>query len=105
MTRSSDPAMIVVVARYRAAPGNADAVAAALQEYMPHVRAEPGCAGFEAHRGRDDPAEFVLYERYLGPAAFDAHVASSHYETIARDRIRSLLADRTVTFFEQLDPG
>lgn len=103
--RPAGSTVIVVVAHYRAAPGNADAVAAALQEYAPQVRSEPGCAGFDAHRRRDDPAEFVLYERYLGQTEFDAHVASAHYEAIARDRIRPLLADRTVAFYEPLGPG
>lgn len=98
-----DAQMIVIVARYRARPGAAEDVAAALREYTPLVRAESGCVGFAAHRNRDDPDEFMLYESYRGQAEFDAHASSPHYATIARDRIRPLLSERSVTFYEPLD--
>lgn len=69
-----DVPMIVIMATYRARAGVADGIATALREYAPLVQAEPGCLGFTAHRNRDDPDEFVLYERYLGQAEFDVHV-------------------------------
>jgi quinol monooxygenase YgiN len=90
---------VVVVAHYRTQAGADDKVAALLAEYTGLVRAEPGCAGFSAHRAREDPREFVLFEHYQDRAAFDQHVASEHYASIARDRIRPLLDRREVAFY------
>ncbi|MGE3288623.1 MAG: putative quinol monooxygenase [Pseudonocardia sp.] len=100
---SSVDGPVVVVAHYRVRPGAADEVAAALREYTGLVRAEPGCLGFTAHRDRADPEAFALYESYRSQADLDAHVASEHYARIARDRIRPLLAERTVAFYDVLD--
>lgn len=97
--------MIVIIARYRARPDTSEQVAALLREYVPQVQGEPGCAGFVAHRNRDDPDEFLLYERYHDQAAVDAHRASSHFAAIARDRIIPLLAERTVAFYDELAGG
>jgi quinol monooxygenase YgiN len=94
---SGDP--VVVVAHYRAQAGADDEVAALLADYSALVRAEPGCAGFSAHRGREDPQDFVLFEHYQDQAAFDQHVASEHYAAIARDKIRPLLESREVAFY------
>ncbi|MGH8934376.1 MAG: putative quinol monooxygenase [Egibacteraceae bacterium] len=96
--------MIVVIARYRAEEGADDKVAAALREYTPLTRAEPGCLAFAASQSREDPRDFVLYERYLDQAAFDAHASSPHYESIARDRIRPLLDHREVVFLDPIEP-
>ncbi len=96
--RSSDET-VVVVAHYRAQPGNDDTVAELLATYAPLVRAEPGCAAFTAHRASEDPREFVLFEQYRDKAAFDAHVESVHFLEIARDRIRPMLDRRDVMLY------
>jgi (4S)-4-hydroxy-5-phosphonooxypentane-2,3-dione isomerase len=96
---------VIVIARYRAQPDQADEVARQLGLYSPRVREEPGCLGFAAARSRTDPADFVLHEQYHDQDAFDAHVASTHYTEIARDRIRPLLAERAVEFYDPVEPG
>jgi quinol monooxygenase YgiN len=90
---------VVVVARYRVQAGAEDTVNTLLAEYSALVRAEPGCAAFSAHRAREDPREFVLFEHYRDRTAFDHHVASTHYASIARDRIRPLLEHRDVALY------
>lgn len=96
--------MIVVIARYRAKKDAVDKILTALREYTPLTRAEPGCAAFAASQSREDPREFVLYERYLDQAALDTHLSSTHYATIARDRIRPLLDHREVAFLDPIEP-
>jgi quinol monooxygenase YgiN len=93
---------IVVVARYRAAEGLAELVAAALKEYTPLTRAEPGCATFVALRSRDESREFLLYEEYDDLEALDAHRASHHFSAVARDRIWPMLESRDVTLCDVL---
>ncbi|MEX1005400.1 MAG: antibiotic biosynthesis monooxygenase family protein [Acidimicrobiia bacterium] len=89
--------MITVVAHYKALQGRADEVAAALIPYAEIVRTEPGCVTFDVNRSLEDDHDFVLYEVYRDQAAFDAHVASEHFTSIAMGRIRPMLADRQVS--------
>ncbi|MQA16629.1 MAG: hypothetical protein GEV09_21600 [Pseudonocardiaceae bacterium] len=96
--------MIAVVAKYRAAEGAAESLAAALREYTPLTRAEAGCETFVANRSRDEPREFVLYEQYRDAEAFDAHRASEHFASIAQGRIWPLLDSREVTLCDVLEP-
>lgn len=95
---------VIVLARYLAEDAQADEVARLLTQYGPLVREELGCVGFVAARSAKEPTEFVLHEHYRNQDAFDAHVASPHYLEIARDRIRPLLAERSVEFYEALEP-
>jgi autoinducer 2-degrading protein len=90
---------VVVVAQYQARAGEEDTVATLLADYTTLVRAEPGCVAFSAHRALEDPGAFVLYECYRDQAAFDQHVMSAHFGTVARDRIRPLLEGRDVTLY------
>ena len=95
---------VAIVVRYQAMAGKGDEVAALLSRHTVATRAEPGCRDFVALRGVEDPDSFVLYERYTGQEAFEAHTASPHYEGIAVARIRPLLKDRTVEFCEVVQP-
>ena len=96
---------IVVIARYLAITGEGGKVAALLSRHAAASQAEPGCREFTALRGTENPDSFVLYERYESSDAFDAHVASPHYEGIARDQIRPLLRERTVEFCQVITPA
>ncbi|WP_295011760.1 putative quinol monooxygenase [uncultured Microbacterium sp.] len=65
-------------AEFRAFPGAGDAVASLVAGYRAKVLAEPGTVRFDAHRLRDDPNRFFIYEAYADDAAFRAHVGSSY---------------------------
>lgn len=95
---------IAVIARYRAITGEGEQVAALLSRHTAATRAEPGCRAFVALRSTEDPDSFVLYERYESQQAFDAHLASPHYEGIAVAKIRPLLHDRSVEICQLIAP-
>jgi (4S)-4-hydroxy-5-phosphonooxypentane-2,3-dione isomerase len=95
---------VAIVVRYQAQPGQGDQVAVLLGRHVAATRAEPGNRDFVALRLTEDPDSFVLYERYQDQAAFEAHMASPHYQGIAVARIRPLLADRTVEFGQVVAP-
>jgi quinol monooxygenase YgiN len=99
MSRPS-PAEVALIVRYQAITGRGDEVAALLSRHAAATRAEPGCRQFVALRGTEDRDSFVLYEHYDNRAAFDAHLASPHYNGIAVAQIRPLLRDRTLEFCE-----
>jgi quinol monooxygenase YgiN len=87
--------MVTVIARYRAKPGEGDAVAGVLQHHVAATRSEPGCIQFEASRSVEDPDEFVLFERYEDEAAFESHRASPHFHRYILGDVVNRLAERT----------
>jgi (4S)-4-hydroxy-5-phosphonooxypentane-2,3-dione isomerase len=93
-----------VLARYRTSPENAATVARLLVPLAEASRAEPGNRGYEVLVHADDPCAFAIVEHYADRAAFDAHLASAHYNDIAAAQIRPLLTDRQVDFWAAL-PG
>jgi (4S)-4-hydroxy-5-phosphonooxypentane-2,3-dione isomerase len=97
------PTEVAIIVRYRASSGQGDRVAALLARHTAATRAEPGCRAFVALRSTEDPDSFILYERYESREAFEAHVASPHYEGIAVAQIRPLLSERTVEFCQVID--
>jgi (4S)-4-hydroxy-5-phosphonooxypentane-2,3-dione isomerase len=70
----------VVIAYWTAKDGEEEAVAAALTALTEPSRAEPGNLAYVLHRDPADPRRFVIYERYLDAAAFEAHGASKHFK-------------------------
>jgi quinol monooxygenase YgiN len=64
---------------------------------------EAGCRQFDVCRLPDDPATFFLYEVYADRAAFDAHVASTHFRAFDA-AVRDWTAGKVVRTYERLDP-
>lgn len=78
-----------VIAKLRAAPGKADALAALLREQAAVVRREePGCLAYVPYRDATDGDAFVFYEVYRDQAAFDLHRASPHLAAFRERRER-----------------
>jgi quinol monooxygenase YgiN len=69
---------LTIFARFHAAPGRADAVAAAIREVAPQTRAEAGCLGIETYRSIRDPELFHIHSRWTDEAAFEAHAQLPH---------------------------
>ena len=84
----------VVIAQYRAREGEAERVAEALRNMVEPTRAEPGNLDYQVFRDPKDPSLFVLYERYAGADAFEAHRASPHFGTWLAGTVLPALADR-----------
>jgi quinol monooxygenase YgiN len=95
----------IVVARYRAADGQGDAVAAALAKHVSETRAERGYVQFDANRGVDDRDAFVLYERYVDEAAFDEHRRSPHFQRNIEETVVPLLAERAWQRYQAVQPS
>jgi quinol monooxygenase YgiN len=72
-----------VIARWTARADEVDEVARCLAALGQASRAEPGNLQYTVHRDPSDPLVFVIYEQYADEAAFEAHVASAHFEELA----------------------
>jgi len=65
--------------------------------------AEPGCRQFDVCGLPDEPAAIFLYEVYADRAAFDAHVASPHFQAFDA-AVRTWIARKAVRIYERIDP-
>ena len=69
---------LALVVEFRAAPGRADDLRAALLELTVATRAEDGCLRYDLHVDVVDPDVLVFYEVWASPAAHAAHDATAH---------------------------
>ena len=74
-------AVIWVTARFRAAPGQAEALVPLLAELAAHSRDEPGCAGYVYLRDGD---AFSSVEQWADAAAEAAHNDSDFLRAILK---------------------
>jgi quinol monooxygenase YgiN len=77
--------MIVVTARFRVRPEDADRWPDLVRELTADTRAEPGCLWFDWSRSLDDPAEYILIEGYEDDAANAAHLDSAAFHRAQRE--------------------
>jgi quinol monooxygenase YgiN len=67
-----------VFIRFHARPGQAAALASALDEVVPPSHAEAGCVFIQAYRSVQDPDLFHIHSRWVDEAAFDLHAGLAH---------------------------
>jgi quinol monooxygenase YgiN len=93
---------VVLGVRWVARPGNEERVAEILAELVRATASEPGCLQYDAHRDRDEPGTFFLFERYVDEEALRAHEASAHVRTLVFGEAVELLASRERRYYEPL---
>lgn len=76
-----------VMVRITAKEGEADAIAAILQNLAGPSNAEPGMKFFMPYRSPDDPSQFFVYELYEDASGWDAHNASPHFLAAVDDLV------------------
>ena len=64
---------------------------------------EPGCRQFDVCKSGSDPSQIFLYEVYDSKAAFDAHLASAHFQALNALTAPWVTA-KVVTAFERVLP-
>lgn len=83
--------MVIITAKVRIQPGKSEEFLAAYQWMKPQVLNDPGAILYELHRSADDPDTFIFYEQYESKEAFDYHLSTDHFKTLA-GRIDPLMA-------------
>jgi len=69
----------VVIATWKARPGEEARIREVIATMTPLSRAEAGSLFYQAQVSPKDPLTFVLYEQYVNEAAYDAHKATPHF--------------------------
>jgi len=85
---------VTVIAQYRVDPASVAEVRAALREMVEPTRAEPGCLAYDVYVDPNDSTFAVLVERYESNDAFEAHLATNHFERLLRGRVLPRLTGR-----------
>lgn len=93
----------VVLARWTARKGEEENVGRILKLLADATRSEAGCLQYSVHRSADDPAAYVLYERYVDEAAYQVHAASGHFRDLALNDGIPRLASRAREFYSVVD--
>jgi quinol monooxygenase YgiN len=93
----------VVCATWTAKDGEAQSVAAAIEQLVGPSRAEPGMIMYQAHRDPENPNVFFFYEQYVDEAAYQAHVESAHIQEHGFGNAIPRLESRVRTFFTTWD--
>lgn len=89
----------VVIATWKAKPGERDRILTILREMTPGNRSEPKNVQFQAHISTVDPDTFVLYEHYTDESGYEEHRATQPFQQRVLGEAINLLADRKVETF------
>ncbi|MGE5636498.1 MAG: putative quinol monooxygenase [Nocardioidaceae bacterium] len=96
---------VVVVAGFKARPGKEEEARRALSGVVEPTHGESGCVLYALHQGLDDPARFVLVERWSSREEADAHLASPHIAAFL-ERVDELLVEAPeITAYDAVPAG
>jgi quinol monooxygenase YgiN len=70
--------MLLLTAFIEIAPGDRDAIRAALPEVVAATRGEDGCEDYGCYEDTQSPGRYVFVERWRDKAALESHLATAH---------------------------
>lgn len=70
----------------RAKPGQEEELGRRMAALIAPTCAEAGCISYELFRSTEDPALWMLLERWRSPADLDAHIGSPHLQAFLRSK-------------------
>ncbi|MEI6224477.1 MAG: putative quinol monooxygenase [Deltaproteobacteria bacterium] len=92
----------VVIATWKARPGEEARIREVIARMTPLSRAEAGNLFYQAQVSPKDPLTFVLYEQYVNEAAYEAHKATPHFQEHVVARALPWLESRNVVTLETI---
>lgn len=92
----------VVVAYWKARSGYESQIRDAIRMVTTHTREEPGNLQFEAQVSFDDPAKFLIYEKYVDEQAFLEHRKAPYIQKYVLDYAINYLDSRELEIYETL---
>jgi quinol monooxygenase YgiN len=93
----------VVVAHWKARPGEQGRLLEIVRIVTEHSRREPGNLLYQAQVSAQDPTRILIYEQYADAKAFEDHKASSHFQRYVLGQAVHLLEAREVSTWETVD--
>ena len=96
---------IVVLAKATAKKGSEALLEKTVRAAMPPTHAEPGCLKYSFNQSTDNPAEFVMIERWTSKAALDTHLASPHIQELFSKLPALLASPMEITTYRTIPEG
>ncbi len=94
--------MIAVVAKLKAKSGEEEKVEKALREVLPKARKEEGTLLYNLHRAQDDPATFMVFEKYSDMDAFMYHAATPYLKDLFDVVLPLLDGDLSIEMYDEI---
>lgn len=73
---------LIIVATITAKAGHEATVRAALEQIVPHSRAEAGCLRYDLHVDLANPASFVMLEAWRDAEVLALHEKTPHFQQL-----------------------
>lgn len=70
---------LTIIANIHAKADQIEMVRGALLRLVPPTQAETGCINYDLHQDDEDPAHFIMYEKWQDRASWQAHVETPHF--------------------------
>jgi quinol monooxygenase YgiN len=96
---------IVVTALVQVRPEEVDAALPILETAITATHGEAGCISYALHRDVDDPARFVIVEKWASPEALAEHAETPHLKQLFTDLGPLLAAPPTIVRTEPVPIG
>lgn len=97
--------MIVVTALVQVRPDQVDAALPVLETAITATHGEAGCISYALHRDLEDPAHFVIVEKWASPEALAEHGQTPHLKQLFTDLGPLLAAPPTIVRTEPVEIG
>lgn len=101
----SPTAEVVVAATVLVKPEAQDEALAAVTTAIEATHDEPGCIAYALHRDREDPARFVIIEKWASAAALKEHGETPHLKALLGTLGPLLAAPPTITYTSPVPVG
>ncbi len=96
---------VTVIARAQAKPGKESELKSHFLAVVPPTHEETGCIRYALHRSVENPAEFVMVERWESKEHLDRHLATPHVQKLFKDIAGLVLAPPDIAVLESLPAG
>jgi len=73
-----------ILVEFKVKAGNEKEFEAAFAPCLVATKKEPGCVAYELNRDPDHPAVYVMFEKFKGVAALQAHLGEKHTQTLLK---------------------
>jgi quinol monooxygenase YgiN len=94
--------MIVVVATLKSAEGKGDALEQEFRKLVPKVLKDPGAIAYTVHRAIDDPAKFLVYEKYESRDALRVHGSTPHFKAFSQATATMVAGRAEVALYNEI---
>lgn len=95
--------MLTVIAVLEAQSGKEQELEETLKSIIPKIEAEDGTLTYILHRAKDNPAQFMFYEKYTDKQALKIHSSSPHFQKMFEKAAPLLAGAPDIKIFEEID--